>query len=151
MVWKRSREPKGTSSTQLSGASLPVEPVSPLSRLLVAGPRPLRNRRSILSHFLLQTPRAFGCRPWWPCVVSGTTAQEPRDPPLPRAGYGELVMCVFYLILTDHMFQEPFPVNKDSIKLMKKKIPLWWDLRPMRRRAEGFWWPQLCSWKRNSC
>lgn len=31
-------------------------------------------------------------------------------------------MRVFYLIRTDQMFQERVPVNKDSIKLMKKKI-----------------------------
>lgn len=65
--------------------------------------------------------RAFGCRPWWPCVVSGTTAQGPETLRQGRL-VGELVhVCVFYLILTDHMFQEPFPVNKDSIKLMKRK------------------------------
>lgn len=50
-----------------------------------------------------------------------------RSPETLRQGrlVGELVhVCVFYLILTDHMFQKPFPVNKDSIKLMKKKILL---------------------------
>lgn len=74
-----------------------VEPVS-FPGSLVAGPLPLRNRRSILSHFLLHIPlRAFGCRPWWPCVVSGTTAQEPRDPPSGQAGGGAGArVCVLF-------------------------------------------------------
>lgn len=39
---------------------------------------------------------------------------------------------VFYLILPDQMFQEPFPVHKDSIKLMKTKSCIC-ELRPTRR------------------
>ena len=116
---------KGTSSMQPSGASpSSVEPVS-LPDSLVAGPLPLRNRRSILSHFLLQIPTP--CL-WLPPLVAlhcfwdnCSGAQRPSI----RAGWwGGWCTCVFYLILTDHMFQEPFPVNKDSIKLMKKKILL---------------------------
>lgn len=46
---------------------------------------------------------------------------------------GELVhVRVFYLILPDQMFQEPFPVHKDSIKLMKTKSCIC-ELRPTRR------------------
>ena len=101
-----------------------VEPVS-LPDSLVAGPLPLRNRRSILSHFLLQIPTP--CL-WLPPLVAlhcfwdnCSGAQRPSI----RAGWWRgWCTCVFYLILTDHMFQEPFPVNKDSIKLMKKKILL---------------------------
>lgn len=55
---------------------------------------------------------------------------------------------VFYLILPDQMFQEPFPVHKDSIKLMKRS-PAFASSGP-RGEGRGFWWPQLCSWKINS-
>lgn len=92
---------------------------------LLAGPFPFANRRSILSNFLLQIPLrgAFGHCPWWPWIVSGTSAGEQRrSVGAGRAAGGGTRACVFYLMLTDRMFQEPFPVNKDSIKLMKKKI-----------------------------
>ena len=53
----RPRSSQGTSPSS-------VEPVS-LPDSLVAGPLPLRNRRSILSHFLLQIPTpCLWLRPW---------------------------------------------------------------------------------------
>lgn len=59
--------------------------------------------------------------PGSPGLFLGQLLRSPETPAGRPVG-GWVHMCVFYLIPTDHMFQEPVPVNKESIKLMRKKV-----------------------------
>lgn len=70
--------------------------------------------------------------PGRPGLFLGQVLWEPRELCQGRPVGGLVHVRVFYLILPDQMFQEPFPVNKDSIKLMKKKSCIC-ELRPTRR------------------
>lgn len=75
---------------------LPLLSGSPLPRPFARGSIPIRNRRSILSNFLLQIPvPVLGCHPWPPWIVSGTPAREPRDAVSGRArGRAGARVCV---------------------------------------------------------
>ncbi|VTJ66110.1 Hypothetical predicted protein [Marmota monax] len=90
------------------------------SRPSLASPFPFANRRSILSNFLLQIPAVPLAAP----LVALDCFWAPRGSQRHSAGAaGGARTCVRFIECSPIRGPGTFPVNKDSIKLMKKKIP----------------------------
>lgn len=70
--------------------------------------------------------------PGRPGLFLGHPLGSPETPCRGRPGAGLGHVCAFYSMLLDQMSQEPSPVHKDGIKLMKKKACTC-RLRPTRR------------------
>lgn len=82
---------------------------------MLARPLPFGNRRSILSNCLQIPLWAFGCHPGSPALFLGQLLGSPETLRQGRLAGGLVPVCVFYLLLTDHMFQERFPVIKTAL------------------------------------